>query len=181
MLKYVSPFCKACKDAGEPWHVYESHFTRDTRGKVYCPIILNKLCSKCNLTGHFPKYCPGTKPLDIRFLQKKASPPPALTQNTPPSENIFSLLDLDLDLDEDTLEDVISPLPPRLPSPDLDLDSDLEPSPPTTPIQTPYRSNISWMDYDDEEEDLTTLDDISDISDISEDQEDLLPFSYVVA
>jgi hypothetical protein len=177
MLKYASPFCKACKDAGEPWHVYESHFTKDTRGKVYCPIILNNRCNKCNLTGHFPKYCPATKPLDLRFLQKKTSfqPPPALTQNTPPSENIFSLLDLD----EDILEDIISP-PQRIPSPDLDLESDLEPSPPTTPIQTPYRSNISWADYDDEEEDLTTLDDISDIS---EDQEDLLllPFSYVVA
>jgi hypothetical protein len=164
MLKYASPFCKACKDAGEPWHVYESHFTKDTRGKVYCPIILNNRCNKCNLTGHFPKYCPGTKPLDLRFLKKKASPPPVHTP--PPSENIFSLLDLD----EDILEDIISP-PQRIPSPDLDL----EPSPPTTPIQTPYRPRMNWADYDDDySEDLT------DVSDC-ESQEDLLPFSYVVA
>jgi len=84
----AKPFCKACMDAGEPWHVYESHFTRDTRGKVYCPLILEKKCTGDKL---------------FKFLEKK---PPVEVKKAPVAladTNMFAVLDED------------SPSPPLVP------------------------------------------------------------------
>jgi hypothetical protein len=54
--------CKVCIDAGKPEEIYTSHKTKNGRGKVVCPTLLNNTCHCCKQKGHTVKYCPGSKP-----------------------------------------------------------------------------------------------------------------------
>jgi hypothetical protein len=53
--------CKVCIDAGKPEEIYTSHKTKNNRGKVICPTLLNNTCHCCKQKGHTVKYCPETK------------------------------------------------------------------------------------------------------------------------
>ena len=69
--------CKVCMDAGKPEEIYTSHKTKNNRGKVICPTLLNNTCHCCKQKGHTVKYCPETK--------EQARPP---EPDTPPPEEI---------------------------------------------------------------------------------------------
>ena len=49
--------CHVCKAHEKPAHVIESHNFRNARGKVCCPTMLENVCSKCGLKGHFKSRC----------------------------------------------------------------------------------------------------------------------------
>jgi hypothetical protein len=49
-------------DAGKPEEIYTSHKTKNNRGKVICPTLLNNTCHCCKQKGHTVKYCPESKP-----------------------------------------------------------------------------------------------------------------------
>ena len=51
------PFCKFCKDAGEPHTMYSSHYLKDRNGQVICPTLLNVLCGFCYEKGHTTSHC----------------------------------------------------------------------------------------------------------------------------
>jgi len=97
-------FCKACKDAGKPASVFESHSARNARGKVCCPTIMNNRCSKCDNLGHFPKYC--TVKIksfeEMNFFKKKpdAVSEPKKEQKPTKSANAFEALASDSDEEE---------------------------------------------------------------------------------
>jgi hypothetical protein len=85
-------FCKACKDAGKHAHIYESHFTRDVRGKVCCPTILENVCNKCGCKGHFSSYCvkkaeanstrtPWYLKAEVKLVEKPAEKAPVKSAN----------------------------------------------------------------------------------------------------
>jgi len=50
--------CKVCLDAGKEEREYSSHFTKNEKGKVICPTLLNLLCKFCTKKGHTISYCP---------------------------------------------------------------------------------------------------------------------------
>ncbi len=52
-----TPFCKVCHDAGKPASVYNSHYVKDTTGKVVCPTLNAVECRYCYKKGHTVKYC----------------------------------------------------------------------------------------------------------------------------
>ena len=54
--------CKVCRDAGKSKEIYNSHKTKNGRGKIVCPTLLNNTCHCCKQKGHTVKYCPETKP-----------------------------------------------------------------------------------------------------------------------
>ncbi len=54
--------CKVCIDAGKSEEIYTSHKTKNGRGKVICPTLLNNTCHCCKQKGHTVKYCPESKP-----------------------------------------------------------------------------------------------------------------------
>lgn len=65
------PYCGTCHKAGLPYQEYTNHWTRkslDPNSEIVCPLILNSVCTKCNKTGHWRKYCP-----DIFSLPKRDS------------------------------------------------------------------------------------------------------------
>lgn len=64
MQKSNNPFCSICKKAGEPASVYRNHFTKDKKGNITCPKILNSECSYCHQKGHWKSHCP-------KLLKKK--------------------------------------------------------------------------------------------------------------
>jgi len=49
-------------DAGKSEEIYTSHKTKNGRGKVICPTLLNNTCHCCKKKGHTVKYCPESKP-----------------------------------------------------------------------------------------------------------------------
>jgi hypothetical protein len=49
--------CHVCKAHDKPVHVIESHNFRDVKGRVCCPTMLENVCSKCGLKGHFQSRC----------------------------------------------------------------------------------------------------------------------------
>lgn len=49
--------CHVCKAHEKPAHVIRSHNFRDAGGKVCCPTMLENVCSKCGLKGHFKSRC----------------------------------------------------------------------------------------------------------------------------
>lgn len=51
------PCCKVCKDAGEPEHVYSSHYVKDRDGNVSCPKLKAIVCLNCGKRGHTSSYC----------------------------------------------------------------------------------------------------------------------------
>jgi len=93
-------FCKACKDAGKHAHIYESHFTRDVRGKVCCPTILENVCNKCGCKGHFSSYCVKTTESKVAntstpwYLKVEVKPVPEKPVEKAPvkSANVFDIL-----------------------------------------------------------------------------------------
>jgi hypothetical protein len=50
-------FCKFCKDSGKHEGIYTSHYTKDKKGVVCCPILMTTLCNNCGNFGHTNKYC----------------------------------------------------------------------------------------------------------------------------
>jgi hypothetical protein len=65
------PYCGTCHKAGLPYQEYTNHWTRkslDPNSEIVCPLILNSVCTKCNKTGHWRKYCP-----DIFSIPKRNS------------------------------------------------------------------------------------------------------------
>ena len=51
------PLCKVCKDANKSVQEYSSHWTKDNKGNVCCPTLLNQKCRYCKESGHTTKYC----------------------------------------------------------------------------------------------------------------------------
>lgn len=49
------PYCKICHDAGKS--DYNSHWVKDSNGKVLCPTLLNTECRYCFKMGHTIKFC----------------------------------------------------------------------------------------------------------------------------
>lgn len=54
--------CKVCRDAGKSEEEYNSHKTKNGRGKIVCPTLLSNTCHCCKQKGHTVKYCPDSKP-----------------------------------------------------------------------------------------------------------------------
>jgi hypothetical protein len=56
--------CHICERAGESSQMVASHNFRDTKGRVVCPIFVQKLkknrCHRCDQTGHFADKCPNS-------------------------------------------------------------------------------------------------------------------------
>jgi len=48
-------------NAGKPEQEYRSHYTKNDKGIVLCPTILNATCTYCKTQGHFKKECPSLK------------------------------------------------------------------------------------------------------------------------
>ena len=53
--------CHVCKAHGKSEYCVSSHNFRDIRGKVCCPTMLENVCSKCGVKGHFQSGCTGAK------------------------------------------------------------------------------------------------------------------------
>lgn len=53
--------CHVCKAHGKSTQMVDSHNFRDVRGKVCCPTMLENVCSKCGVKGHFQSGCTGPK------------------------------------------------------------------------------------------------------------------------
>ena len=58
--------CKVCRDAGKDENVYTGHRTRDIKGVVICPTLLEQACRYCLEKGHTPKFCPALKEKEKR-------------------------------------------------------------------------------------------------------------------
>lgn len=54
-------FCRVCMNAGKTEQEYRSHYTKNDKGIVLCPTILNATCTYCKTQGHFKKECPSLK------------------------------------------------------------------------------------------------------------------------
>ena len=74
--------CKFCKDSGKHEGIYTSHFTKDKKGVVCCPILMTTLCNNCGNFGHTNKYCKSIamvkKPairVEIKHVTKKQHAP----------------------------------------------------------------------------------------------------------
>jgi len=71
-----APYCGTCHKAGLSREEYTSHWTRkspDPTSEIVCPLILKSVCTKCNKTGHWRKYCPefSKNTLDNQFIPIK--------------------------------------------------------------------------------------------------------------
>ena len=73
--------CKFCKDSGKHEGIYTSHFTKDKKGVVCCPILLTTLCNNCGNFGHTNKYCKSitlvkktTIRVEVKHVSKKPVP-----------------------------------------------------------------------------------------------------------
>jgi hypothetical protein len=56
-VEIIAASCHVCKAHDKPVHVIESHNFRDVKGRVCCPTMLENVCSKCGLKGHFQSRC----------------------------------------------------------------------------------------------------------------------------
>jgi len=63
-VQVQSKFCRVCMNAGKTETEYRSHFTKNEKGIVLCPTILNATCSYCKEIGHFKGECPILKTKD---------------------------------------------------------------------------------------------------------------------
>ena len=53
----MSKFCKICRDSGKSKVEYTSHYVKDKKGIIICPILKNNICRYCKKNGHTIKYC----------------------------------------------------------------------------------------------------------------------------
>ena len=53
--------CHVCKAHGKSEYCVNSHNFRDVKGRVCCPTMLENICSKCGVKGHFQSGCSGPK------------------------------------------------------------------------------------------------------------------------
>ncbi|XP_046915952.2 nanos homolog 2 [Dermatophagoides farinae] len=61
MRNYRGPSCNFCRENGEPFQIWSSHYLRDQNGKLQCPILRSHSCEFCGATGdhaHTRSYCP---------------------------------------------------------------------------------------------------------------------------
>jgi hypothetical protein len=77
--------CNVCRDAGKSKEIYTSHKTKNGRGKVVCPTLLNNTCHCCKQKGHTVKYCPETK----EQPPEPDTPPPEEIKVTPISSMVI--------------------------------------------------------------------------------------------
>jgi hypothetical protein len=102
-------FCNTCKIAGKSQGEYTSHNTKVKNAKtgkveVMCPVVLAAVCTYCNGTGHWKKYCKILEK-DEKNTKKQASTlsyavvKPKNTEKPLPS-NRFSILG-----DDDAVEE----------------------------------------------------------------------------
>lgn len=96
------PWCKVCKDSGEPESVYSTHFVKDNKGKPICPKLLALNCRSCGESGHTVKFCKKTAVI----TEKKAPQQLSLTKKTDEKKvnNMYDLLFVNEE-EEDVKED----------------------------------------------------------------------------
>ena len=105
------PWCKVCKDSGEPESVYSTHFVKDNKGKPICPKLLALNCRSCGESGHTVKFCKKT----TKTTTEKKAP---FSQVSSPKKvpltptNMYDAL-FSEDDDEETVEDFPSLTPTR--------------------------------------------------------------------
>ena len=90
-----TPFCRVCFNAGESSEVYSSHYTKDfsknSKGIIVCPLILQSECSYCHKKGHWKKYCTVLKRRNKEYMKRTTQ---SLDENDFPnltSENLNAL------------------------------------------------------------------------------------------
>jgi hypothetical protein len=98
------PWCKVCKDSGEPESVYSTHFVKDNKGKPICPKLLALNCRTCGESGHTVKFC--KKAAAVVLTEKKALLPPVTKKKTDEKKvnNMYDLLFVNEE-EEDKVED----------------------------------------------------------------------------
>ena len=164
------PFCSTCKKVGKSESEYTSHYPKSNpgpNGVVTCPYILNTVCKKCGVTGHWASasFCP-------ELLKKNNKPLQPINKNSvvPVTKNRFQSLDIDSEDDEpETVEpetkktfsyaDILKNIQKPIVVLDTLLISDIHRSPEEDKM---YRLNIwknfkegkykSWADSSDEED-----------------------------
>jgi hypothetical protein len=127
MSQVSNMYCNTCKIAGKSQSEYTSHNTKTKNAKtgkveVTCPIVLAAVCTYCNGTGHWKKYCKilekdekTTKKLSN--ISAKSTQIPKKNTEKPVASNRFLVLDSDDAEDEERVE-VQKPteiaLPPKI-------------------------------------------------------------------
>lgn len=100
------PFCKVCLDVGKQESEYTNHWTKNDKGKVICPTLLEMMCKYCFKKAHTVSYCPVLAKNKKReaFLEKKESF--QNKKNINPSKTITNLFQaLEEDSDDSDLEE----------------------------------------------------------------------------
>lgn len=62
--KARKPTCNFCKKSGKTEQDYSSHYTKDRKGVVCCPVLLSIECAYCYQLGHTTKFCQDLKSLN---------------------------------------------------------------------------------------------------------------------
>jgi hypothetical protein len=127
------PFCKVCLDVGKQESEYTNHWTKNDKGKVICPTLLEMMCKYCFKKSHTVSYCPILAKNKKReaFLEKRDSLKNKNKKNINPSKTITNLFQAleedsdDSDLEEDLEEDV------------KDVEEEDELDPPCSPVSPP--------------------------------------------
>jgi hypothetical protein len=152
-----SSCCKACKDFGKSKSEYESHNTRDARGRLVCPTIRSNVCSKCSKIGHLPSRC--TVKVDENFEKMFMRMTAAPVKPELPKATIVASGGRFADLLDTSSEDDS----PRVSSPRKNATQKIAPHAPVkaanaestglaSPVKLFSASRRDWADYDSDEE-----------------------------
>jgi hypothetical protein len=110
------PFCKVCLDVGKQESEYTNHWTKNDKGKVICPTLLEMFCKYCFKKAHTVSYCPVLAKNKKREAFKESS---LTKKNVQPSKtitNLFQALEEDSeDSEEEEEEDIVEFDPPCSP------------------------------------------------------------------
>ena len=106
-------FCNTCKIAGKSQREYTSHNTKTKNAKtgkvdVTCPVVLAAVCTYCNGTGHWKKYCKILEKDEKNTKKVAASVSYAVKSNKktekPLATNRFSVLGDDAEEEEHVVQ-----------------------------------------------------------------------------